>query len=250
MTNPETPTPAHDRADPERLDAGEIDLTGSTHQSADLADVIGDAFIQAEASGGELPEWGARAVARSLADHCEGPATALHDFAVSGDGDLEAISREAMPVYNQADTSPWVRRQIDYLLTFLLNVNKASDTAETPSTTDATETVGQTLTAQAIEGINQHGDAFRAFMELPDTDQHDPNLIDNFHEFYVGRFANMDELLDGLTEIALWTREIGMLAERLGIPGDITLDLAAVEAHARDVWDIVAYHGALYAFDK
>jgi hypothetical protein len=250
MTNPETPTPHQDRADPERLAAGEIDLTGSTHQPADLADVIGDAFIEAEASGGELPEWGARAVARSLADHCQEPAIALHNFAVSGDGDLEAISREAMPIYNQPDTPRWVRRQIDYLLTFLLNAHRAIDATETPPTTDATETVDQPLTAVAIEGLNQHGDAFRAFMALPDTDQHDPNLLDNFHEFYVGRFASMNELLDGLTEVALWTREIDVLAERLGIPGHITLDLAGVEARARDVWDIVAYQGALYVFDK
>jgi hypothetical protein len=250
MTSPET-TPANpERADPGPLEPGEIDFSGATYQPDDLADVIGDAFVEAEASGGELPEWGARAIARSLADLHGESAAALHEFAVSGNGNLEAISREAMPIYNQPDCSPWARKQLDYLLTFLLNRGKAADTAPAPLAESAPGTADEILSPQAIEGINQLGDAFRAFLELPDVDQNDPNLIDNFQQFYVGRFANIEHLLDSLTEIALWEREINMLAERHGIPGDITLDLAAIEEHARDAWDIVTYRGALYAFDK
>ena len=246
MTNPESPTPNHERASPDPLEPGDIDLTGATHQPDDLADVIGDAFVEAEASGGELPEWGARAIARSLADQCEGSATALHDFAVSGDGDLEPISCEAMPIYNQPDTTPGVRRQIDYLLTFLLNRTKSTESGPDASA----EAADDTATAQAIEGINQHGDAFRAFLELPDINQNDPNLLDAFHEFFVGRFATIDQLLDNLTEIALWERELERLADRHGIPGYISLDMEAITAHARETWDIVAYRGALYVFDK
>ena len=241
MTNPESDPRKHERSDPE--------LPVLPARAVDLANIIGDAFDEADASGGELTEWGARAIARSLADQDNEPSPALESFAVTGEGDLEAISREAMPIYNQPSCSAWTKQQIDYLLTILLD-RARSTLAATTSPAESTDTSEETLSPQAIEGINQHGDAFRAFLKLPDINQHDPNLLDSFHEFFVGRFASIDHLVDNLTEIALWEREIDALAERHGIPGYISLDLEAIKDHVRDTWDIVSYRGALYAFDK
>lgn len=235
MTNPESDPRKHERSGRE--------LPALPARAVDLANIIGDAFDEADASGGELTEWGARAIARSLADQYNEPNPVLERFADTGESDLEAISREAMPIYNQPSCSAWMKQQIDYLLTFLLD-RARSTPAESKDTSE------QTLSPQAIEGINQHGDAFRAFLELPDINQNDPNLLDSFHEFFVGRFASIDHLLDSLTEIALWEREIDALADRHGIPGYISLDMEAIKAHVRDTWDIVSYRGALYAFEK
>lgn len=249
MSNHES-MPANDERDgsspsgPERLDTPDL-----PEQPVELSDVIDDAFAQAEASGGELPEWGARAIAQSLADQQNEPTPALRAFAESGEGDLEEISREAIPIYNQAGSSPSVKRQIDYLLTFLLDRGRPAATPA-PTGTGTSETADEPHSAQAAEGIYQHGDAFRAFLELKDVDEDDPSLLDNFREFYVGGFASFDALMSGLTDIDLWKREIDALAEELGIPGYVMLDMAALETHTLETWDIVPYNGAFYAFDK
>jgi hypothetical protein len=67
----------------ERLWPGEIDLTGAVSQPDALADVIGDAISEAE--DGVIPEWGARTLARALADELDDPISgALHHFAITG----------------------------------------------------------------------------------------------------------------------------------------------------------------------
>jgi len=249
MTNPETQHQDHGPKESDRSTPERADIPGLTDQPVELATVIGDALVEADTTGGELPDWGARAIARSLADHHDGPTPALSRLAETGDGTLEAIGDEVRPIYNQPGISPDVKRQIDYLLTYLLD--RERPTATTPgSPTEPLATTEVTLSPQALEGVREHGDAFRAFLTLPDTKPDDPGLLDSFHEFYVGRFTTMDQLLDSLTEIALWEREIDALAERHGIPGYISLDLEAIKDHVRNTWDIVAYHGALFVFDK
>jgi len=231
-------------SEPERLDIPDL-----PEQPVEPSTIIREAFAEAEDSGGELPEWGARAIAQSLVDQQDEPTPALRDFAESGEGDLEAISREAMPIYNQAGCSPWVKRQIDYLLTFLLDRGRPAATAA-PKDTGTSEIAEEHLSVQAAEGIYQHGDAFRAFLELKDVDEDDPNLLDNFREFYIGRFTTFDQLMSSLTDLDMWTREINAVAEELGIPGYVMLDMAALETHTLETWDIVTYNGAFYVFDK
>ena len=56
-----------EKPDREQIGDEEIDLTGVVDQTDSLKDVIGDAIIEA-GSDGEVPEWGARAMARLLAN--------------------------------------------------------------------------------------------------------------------------------------------------------------------------------------
>src|SRR5690349_8882847 len=92
---PTNPDRDPDTPESERLWPGEIDLTGVVEQEDSLRDVIGDAFYEAEQSGGEVPEWGARTLARALADRLDNPQIgALHHFAVTGKSDKEAIGLE------------------------------------------------------------------------------------------------------------------------------------------------------------
>lgn len=254
MTNPETATPNEARGDPDHQGAGEIDLTGLTQRPEQLTEVINDAFVEAEATGGELPEWGARAVAQSLADRSDAPTPALHEFALTGKGNLETVSIEAMPIYNQPGCPPSIRKQIDYLLTFVLNRPEQGGAHSGAPADQAQETTADLDYAElpplAAEGIKEYGDAFRAFLRLPDIKPDDESLIDNYHEWFVGKFYGIDELLAALTEIESWEAQVNQLAERLGIIGFVTLDRDGIEAHVRDTWDVVEHNGALYVFDK
>lgn len=106
----------------ERLWPGEIDLTGATRQDDALADVIGDAIGEAESGGGEVPDWGARTLARALANERDDPLSgSLHHFAVTGRADREAIARELADLY-QATTDEEIRTWINWLGTHVIRL--------------------------------------------------------------------------------------------------------------------------------
>jgi len=103
---------------------------------------------------------------------------------------------------------------------------------------------------QVEEGIREQGDAFRAYLQLPDIDTHRDDLLQTFREFYIGEFISMAALLDELTEIRDWTNALQEVARTWGIQGMVSLDRAKIEAMARETWDIVERGGRLYVFIK
>ena len=128
---PNTPDEEPRGPDDERLWPGEIDLTGAVRQDDALVDVIGDAIGEAEAAGGEVPEWGARTLARALANERDDPLSgALHQFAVTGQMEPTAISDELSELY-QTTGDDQVREWVNWLGTYVI---RARDIAETPPT--------------------------------------------------------------------------------------------------------------------
>jgi hypothetical protein len=62
-----------------------IDMTGVVEQDDAIGDVVYDAIGEAESAEGLIPEWGARTIARALADETDDPQIgALHHYAVTG----------------------------------------------------------------------------------------------------------------------------------------------------------------------
>jgi len=348
---PESPD-SHDRVGPDRenLQPGEIDLTGATQQEDELRDVIGDAILEAETSGGEIPAWGARTIARVLANRIGSPDAALHHYAVTGWVDPDRIYRELAEVYGDPTSSPETRSWANWLSTYM--VNRPPDTDAYPrATADAVEEApigggalekvthylrqacreaderGQPISdedARAIatvlaplagpssamavfaeggqvdptvlatecrrlenrtwhtpqiaewlprlenwltanrsgnplneatspqveQGLADHGDAFRAYLSLPDVDESADDLLLTFGEFYIGAYPHIDALLDDLTEVCDWESAIDELAARHGIEGLVSLDRSKVEPIARETWDIVELGGRLYVFSK
>lgn len=335
MTNHNQPLHEHN---PD-LEAGDIDLSGATDQPDDLRDVIGDAIVEARKASGEVPEWGARAIARALANLQRAhpyEVSALNQFAATGTGDAEQITVEAMHFYTEPDATPEVMEWINYLGTYLIHFppeqargpealtqvsayldesfRQADEAGHSIGTDDAraiatliagllpsdsalrafadtgatdvsrmrseidglTARVLQTpqiraawlprlsaylddhepaqpspaLSAEAEEGISTYGNAFRAYLELPDVDPGSGEVLTTFHANYVGSFIDTTDLLERLTELPMWRTKVQEAAAELGIEDFVTIDLAALERQVRDVWDIVAYSGTIYAFEK
>lgn len=99
----------------EKLTAGEIDLTGVVEQEDALRDVIYDAIIEVETDGGTIPDWGARTLARALANRRpDRHSGALHHFAVTGRVDPKAMTRELAELYLAADDDE-IREWINWL---------------------------------------------------------------------------------------------------------------------------------------
>ena len=278
------------RPEHERLEPWEIDLTGSTEQDDSLRDVIGDAIHEATAAGGEIPEWGARTMARALANRLPDATSALHSFAVTGTA-LEKVSHYLRHAFAEADRQETAiseddARAVASLLAPVAGPDSAmrqfADTgsadpellrtecqqlqAHSWHTPDATEWLRRLsqhlavtgsassperpLPEQAAEGLREHGDAFRAYLRLPDIQADRDDLVEAFHEFYVGSFPTMDALLDQLTEVRDWEHALGELAGQWGIDGLVSLDRRKVERVARETWDIVELNGHFYVFDK
>jgi hypothetical protein len=103
---------------------------------------------------------------------------------------------------------------------------------------------------QIEQGLREHGDAFRAYLQLPDIDHSREDLLETFHEVYIGRYASMDALLDDLTDVRDWENTLDELAGQWGIDGLVSLDRDRVEGIARQAWDIVETAGRFYAFAK
>ena len=123
---PRQPDEPHGPED-ERLWLGEIDLTGAVRQDDALADVIGDAIGEAEAEGGEVPEWGARTLARALANERSDPLSgALHHFAITGHIDSLTIFDELSELYQTSDDDQ-IREWIKWLGTYVVRTQNDVD---------------------------------------------------------------------------------------------------------------------------
>lgn len=264
---------------PERLYAGEVDLTGATPQADVLRDVIGDAI--AEADDGQIPEWGARTIARALANRIRSFDGALHQFAVSGRANKVAMARQLIDIYLLApadddETREWVNWLGNYVVALPdPSASSSEDTSPAQQTPEAAVTaVGEPLapdqatrteTDAAVEhgdndtsapsteverGIRAHDDAFRAFLERTETDPDQSDLLSSFNEHYIGTYASMTALLRELTPLRECEAAITQIANLLGFDGLIELDVEAVERAARETWDIVTYDGKFYAFTR
>lgn len=114
----------------------------------------------------------------------------------------------------------------------------------------STEVEAQPGNPQIEHGIREYGDAFRAYLELPDVDLNRADLLHTFHEFYIGTFASMEVLIDELTEIRDCVAAMNNVAASWGFDEMASLDSAKVEKVARETWDIVEIDRKLYASDK
>lgn len=339
----------------ERLWPGEIDLTGVVRQDDDLADVIGDAIGEAEGNAGELPDWGARTLARALANERDDPLDgALHRFAVTGQAEPEAIAHELADLYERTDDAE-IREWVNWLGTYVIRMPdreshppsietrqssvpehvaepeafgarlrrafaeadargeaihaeeaqavatilalfldpdsamaRFADTGDanpvllhqeaehvrrltehTPGASGWIDRFEQHLASrsdlgrqpnaaepappadveaedgnpQIEQGIRSHGDAFRAYLQLSDVAADADDLLQGFHDVYLGSAESMPQLLDVIRE------EMADIASAEGL--DLTtMSDASLERSARMAYDIVELNGKLYLFSK
>ena len=94
-----------------------------------------------------------------------------------------------------------------------------------------------------------HGDAFRAYLTLPDIDATNESLDNDFHAQYVGAYEYIDDVIANLTEMADWERDLQVWARERGLIDMVHLDRVAIEAVARETWDIVEVGGRCYVFN-
>ncbi|NEM90914.1 hypothetical protein [Galbitalea soli] len=241
-----------------------------------------DAAIQlAREQGREIDDNTAALIAHVLSRGL-GRDSALAEYARTRTGTPDTLSAEYLRIYGHPQTLGTVRGWIDWLGTYLTTkVNNAD--FETSSEADATEgpqflrppkllrselTIsGETLSLHLpptvdgpqIQAIVQHleslplieSPAFRAFLTLPDVDGSATNLVESFHEFYVGHFDTYSGLIYALSPLEEWQTALGQWTAENGLPHEaVTFDEGIVLEQVREVYDILEKDGGFYAFNK
>jgi hypothetical protein len=193
-------------------------------------------FARADARGEPIPDDSARFVAKLLGAVL-GPRSALSHFAESGVGDPAALHDECQQLTSRewptADITIWAHRFEHYLVTV--------PTASSPLTPSLTqEAPTERANPQVAQGLQDHGDAFQAYLQLPDIDPSRKDLLQSFTEFYVGVYDSIDAVIRDLTEDIISMDEQAAWAAA-GI---------SAEEMVRAGWDIVEVDGKLYVFTK
>lgn len=221
-----------DQPEHERLQPGEIDWTGVVNQPDDLLDLIGDAMIEAQATGGEVPDWGARAMARHLANYQQASHSALHQFAVMGEADADRVALELAELWKAPKLPRDISTCIDWLGTYLIAQNRKLH--------NASERYSETTRGR----IAELGPAYAAFLQLPDVTE-DTDLA-TFHESYAGMYPSIEALIESVVETLDLAKELG----ESGVDHFTRIDPAKVFRMARETYDIVPLHGRYYCFWK
>lgn len=225
-----------DQPEREQIPAYEIDLTGVVRQTNSLTEVIIDAIVEA-GDDGEVPEWGARAIARYLANLQEDRTTALHHFAVTGRIDIEAMGTELAELWRVHSRREFTADAINRLGTYLIAAHHAEREQREASYSPE---------LQAL--IAEHGAAFRAYLTLPDVSASAPlaDLRVSFHEHYATAYDSPEDLVaEVVTSLGLDRQ----LAES-DVDHFAGIDPVKVLRLAYETYTVVPMGGRYYCFWK
>ncbi|MEP9385219.1 hypothetical protein [Nocardioides sp. KR10-350] len=239
-TPPEQPDDEHRFTGPpaERLNPGELDFTGATPTYRALRETVEEAIEAAKRHGGEISNIGARAIARYLADYLGDQGTALHHFAVTANADFGPMSDELARVFSDRSLSVEAAEWANWLGTYIV---RRAEELRGPS--PANSITGQ-YRQETLDAIRELGPAFAAFLRLPDITE--DNARDLFHESYVTSFADPSQLIADTIE----SLDLEQALADSDVDYFASIDPAKVLRLAREAYDVVAYQGRFYLFNK
>jgi hypothetical protein len=225
----------------------------------------------------EIDELTARMIAHALG-RALGRASALANFGRTGEGSYESLRDEYLTLYTDETTPPMIKEWIDWLGTYLVQVNQEASgrrfmsdgavpqldrllvatrislgdrvsTVHIPAsrTLEEVDALSRSLNALPVVGTT----AFQVFLTLPDVDASANNVVESFHDNYVGNFVSVEVALYGLVELEEWETDLHNFAADHGILTEaVSIDHDMVEAQIRDIYDLVEREGVFYAFNK
>ncbi|CPR39628.1 Uncharacterised protein [Mycobacteroides abscessus] len=233
MNSPEFPRNP-DQPDREQVPDNELDLTGSVEQPGTLIDVIFKAISDADAAD-QIPEWGARTMARYLANLLPSTTSALHHFAITGRPDHSMLRHELADL-RAASESRFTNIVISWLAGYLQAQYRRQ--------------VIETRYPEHLKAlITELGPAFGAFLALPDVDSNaisEADAREHFGNVYYTSFRTVDEIVADVID-GLDVRRRLDAAELTDVASPDPVRLMKL---ADQRWDIVPHGGRYYLFEK
>lgn len=207
-----------------------------------------------------------------------GRESALANFARTGEGDYETLSEEYLSLHNHEEVSASTQEIIDWLGVHLIRQQHPDARPTTyveayPPRLDnilvpTGVEVGDWYLRVNIPGIYSTKDiqeltetlaelavdkdaALRAYLSLPDTNAMSGDIMEDFHDCYLGVFATVEEAIHELAEVDERERDVFTYAEdRQLVIEHMNPDYQALREQVADAYDLVEEEGRVYVFHK
>lgn len=215
----------------------------------------------------------AHVLGRSLGRH-----SALASFARTGEGDYETLREEYLRLHNDDGVAASTQELVDWLGTHLIRQQHpdARPTTYVESYPPRLDNilvptgveVGDWYLRVSVPGIYGAKDiqeltetlgelavdkdaALRAYLSLPDTNAMSGDIIQDFHDCYLGVFATVEEAIHELAEVDERERDVFTYAEdRQLVIEQMNPDYQALREEIADAFDLVEEEGRVYVFHK
>jgi antirestriction protein len=103
-------------------------------------------------------------------------------------------------------------------------------------------------TVHAIaEGIQEHGEAYAAYVELVGTED---ASLDTFDDCYRGTYATLTAFVDQFVDDMGWLEEIAKFGERTGLGPYLSIDYSDLESSMRMEWDVIEGEEGVHIFTR
>lgn len=242
-----------------------------------LREEISDGLIDASRSGGEIDEPTAKRIAHALGAAI-GPNSALADYANGGAGDYEQLREEYLSLYTDPTTPEEIRSWIDWLGTYLVQrentgsgrqfmnehmppkleqilVRTGVEVGDWYLTVHVPASYNQAAIDELTETLAElqldRDVALQAFLNLPDVNAMSGDIMQDFHDNYIGTYMSIKDAIHEVAEVDEIERDVRDYAEErhLFIEG-VTPDYEALREAAENGYDFVEREGRVYAFTK
>lgn len=225
----------------------------------------------------EIDQGTARCIAHVLGRSL-GRESSLAGFGRTGEGDYETLREEYLTLHNDPSVTESTQELIDWLGTHL--IRQQYPDARTVTYREATPPrldnilvptgieVGDWHLTVRVPGIygnkaiaaltetltelSADKDAvLRAFLGLPDVNAMSGDIMEDFHQQYVGTYMSVEEAIHELAEVEERERDVFTYAEdRQLVIEQMNPDYEAIREEVSDGFDLVEEEGRVYVFHK
>ena len=103
-------------------------------------------------------------------------------------------------------------------------------------------------TVHAIaEGIQEHGEAYAAFVDLVGTED---ASLDSFEDCYRGTYPTLTAFVDQFVDDMGWQDEIEKFGQRTGLGPYLSIDYSDLETALRAEWDVIDGEAGVHIFTR
>ncbi|QZY52873.1 hypothetical protein [Leucobacter tenebrionis] len=242
-----------------------------------FGELIASGIAEAMEQKRDVDQGTARCIAHVLGRGL-GRESALANFARTGEGNYEALREEYLSLHNHEEVNASTQELIDWLGVHLIRQKHPDaksvlyveaypprlDNILVPTGVEVgdwylrvnvpgiygakdiqelTETLGELAVDRDV--------ALRAYLSLPDTNAMSGDIMEDFHDCYLGVFTTFEEAIHELTEVDERERDVFTYAEdRQLVIEQMNPDYEALREEVADAFDLVEEEGRVYVFHK
>jgi hypothetical protein len=191
-----------------------------------------------------LSDQEARNIARFLATYPEAATDALRDYGSTGTPQHADVIHELFDLYVAGNDQhqQLVRALGSHLIWQATEVEMLQGATE-PASAPRHHRLLDPANFRVMLGLEAHGRAFVAYLQLHDVDPHDDGLLHGFQNAYLGSYSTYSELRQAFR---ITLTDSGELDDR----DPAVLDDVNLMQFARRAWDIVEVGDRFYIFHK